>query len=82
VGRSIRVKGSRMGTRFPTLPYLYSEHAYHSSESVHNRMDKSAAWKESEGERGTYLLESTGQMALTSWRVQTDGQVRTRKESR
>jgi len=45
-------------------------------------MDKSVAWKESEGARGTYLLESTGQMAHMSWRVQTDGQVRTRKESR
>jgi len=46
------------------------------------QMDKSVAWKESEGVRGTYLLESTGWMALMSWRVQTDGQVRTRKESR
>src|SRR6267142_5796604 len=36
VGGSIRVKGSRMGTRFPTLPYPYSEHAYRSSESVRN----------------------------------------------
>src|SRR6266850_1204777 len=37
VGGSIRVKGSRMGTCFPTLPYPYSEHAYRSSESVRNR---------------------------------------------
>src|SRR6266850_7713359 len=28
VAGSIRVKGPRMGTRFPTLPYPYSEHAY------------------------------------------------------
>src|SRR6267142_6032946 len=38
VGRSIRVKGSRMGTCFPTLPYLYSKHVYHSSESVCNML--------------------------------------------
>src|SRR6266850_1622969 len=36
VGGSIRVKGPRMGTRFPTLPYPYSEYAYRSSESVRN----------------------------------------------
>src|SRR6267142_355990 len=72
VGGSIRVKGSKTGTHFLTLPYPYSEHAYRSSESVHNTHKL----------EGTDKQKSGQEKNSCKGRVQTDGPVRTQQGER